>query len=245
MKKGDRLLLSRRADEPERMDSPDCDEDTLLRTIDQFDSINQLVSRYRPILTRYVLADMLQEPERDWHLLDMGAGGCDIDVWLLAEARQRGLSLRITACDVDARIVRHTQAKRGQVPGLTICRLDVLQDDVPEPVDYVFGNHFLHHLTNQEIVELLRRWGPRVRRRMIFSDLARKRISYAGFNLLSLFYRDSFAREDGLLSIRKGFRVSELYELACAAGIPEPALTVRTWFPGRLTLLVPAAPDAD
>ena len=238
MKAADLPSLTCRADMPELMDDAGCDPEALLRTVDQFASINRLVSRYRTILNRWVLDDMRREPERAWHLLDMGAGGCDIDEWLLNAARRQGLNLRVTACDVDPRIVRDAQTRRGRLPGLTIRRLDVLSDDVDEPVDYVFGNHFLHHLSAEELPGLLRRWMPRVRRRMVFSDLSRDRYSYMGFFLLSLFYRNSFAREDGLMSIRKGFRVPELYALATQSGVPERAVTVQTHCPGRLALIV-------
>jgi hypothetical protein len=163
MKMAHMPAMTMRTTIPERMDAPDCSEEALLRTVDQFASINRLVSRYQAILARWVLADMLHDPERDWHLLDMGAGGCDIDAWLLAAARRRGMNLRITACDVDARIVRRALEKKGHLPGLTIQGLNVLTDAYDDPVDYVFANHFLHHLSDDQIGTLIRRWAPRAR----------------------------------------------------------------------------------
>ena len=57
-----------RAPGPELMDAPDCDETMLLRTIDQFRIINPLFSRYRAVLNRWVLQDMLRDSGREYHL---------------------------------------------------------------------------------------------------------------------------------------------------------------------------------
>jgi len=225
----------------ERMDDANCSEDLLLRTVQQFASINRLVSRYRTILKQYVLADMLKEPERAYHLVDMGAGGCDIDAWLLRKAQSMGLNLRITACDLDERIIQFARDTYGNVTGLNILNMDLL-DGLPEGrIDYVFANHFLHHLADAEIVRLLRFWHPHIHRRMVFSDLERNQGAYLGYSALSLLYRNSFARYDGLISIRRGFRSGELHKLTAEA-LPEAIHSIQCLSPGRLALCIEGNP---
>jgi 2-polyprenyl-3-methyl-5-hydroxy-6-metoxy-1,4-benzoquinol methylase len=219
------------------MDDPDCSEERLLRTLHQFASINRLLSRYRTILRRWVLDDMARDPARDYHLLDLGAGGCDIDAWLLHRARRRHLRLRITAVDADPRVVQWAQTRHRSVPGLAIQCRDALSDPSDEPVDYLFANHFLHHLRDEDIVSLLRQWTPRVRRRIVLSDLRRSRWSYAAFSLFALAYRGSFTRSDGLLSIRKGFAPDELRDIAHVAGCAAHA-RIHRLLPGRLVLVL-------
>ena len=229
--------LSSRADIAELMDDPACNEAMLLRTVRQFASINRRVARYRTILKRWVLADMMKAPQKHYRLVDMGAGGCDIDAWLLKAARRRGLSLEIIACDLDPRIISHARSTFGQTPGLEIREADLLDDLFDEPVDYVFANHFLHHLADTEIMRLLKLWRPRVRRRMVFSDLLRDPAAYLGYSVLSLLYPGSFARFDGLISIRRGFVPAELASLALDA-IPEIKHSIHQYIPGRLVLCI-------
>jgi len=228
--------LSVRATINELMDESGCDKKKLLRTVRQFASINRWVSRYRTLLKRWVLDDMQNDPAREYHLVDMGAGGCDIDVWLLKAARQRGLKLRITACDMDARIIAQARSTFGHTQGLAIRETDLLIDTFDEPVDYVFANHFLHHLTSEEIIRLLQLWQPRVRRKLVFSDLLRSPAAYFGYSALSLFYPNSFARTDGLISIRKGFLPNELTALADAAMKTE--FSLHQILLGRLVLCI-------
>lgn len=233
--------LSVRSTINELMDEPDCDETRLLRTVRQFASINRQVARYRTILKRWVLADMLKDPKRKYHLVDMGAGGCDIDVWLLKAARKYGLNLRISACDIDQRIIDYARSAYGHFPGLHIRKMDLLSESFDEPVDYVFANHFLHHLPHEQIIRLLQLWQPRVRRRMVFSDLLRDKGAYLGYSALALFYPNSFARIDGLISIRKGFLPDELIGLARAADTKGKS-AVQQLSPGRLVLCIEGTP---
>ena len=225
----------------ELMDDPGCNETLLLRTVRQFASINRLVSRYRTILHKQVLADMFRHPAREYHLVDMGAGGCDIDVWLLAAARRHGLKLEVTACDIDQRIIDYARSTFGHTPGLHIRKVDLLADSFDETVDYAFANHFLHHLSNEAIIQLLRQWQPRIRHRMVFSDLLRDSRAYLGYSALSLLYPNSFARIDGLISIRRGFLPEELAALAQEAGL-DGRFSIHRLTPGRLVFCLDANP---
>jgi 2-polyprenyl-3-methyl-5-hydroxy-6-metoxy-1,4-benzoquinol methylase len=229
--------FSTRSEMAELMDDPRCSEEFLLRTLQQFASINRLFSRYRTILKRWVLADMLKSSEKAYHLVDMGAGGCDIAVWLLHTAGKLGLNLRITACDLDPRIIDYAHATYGHIDGLTIRQMDLLAGGFDGPVDFVFANHFLHHLTNDNIIDLIRLWQPQVRHRMILSDLERNRFSYVGFSFFARLYCNSFARSDGLISIQRGFRAGALEALAREA-LGDGSCCVHRLAPGRLTLCI-------
>jgi 2-polyprenyl-3-methyl-5-hydroxy-6-metoxy-1,4-benzoquinol methylase len=180
---------------------------------------------------------MLKKPGQPYHLVDMGAGGCDIAVWLLHTARKRGLNLRITACDLDPRILDYARTTYGNTEGLTFRQTDLLAGQFDEPVDFVFANHFLHHLSDRQIVDLIRLWQPQVRHRMVLSDLERNRFSYLGFSIFARIYRRSFTRSDGLISILRGFRPRELDALAREAIGTAPA-RVHRLAPGRLALCI-------
>ena len=121
-------------------------------------------------------------------------------------------------------------------------RKDLLSDPVDEPVDYVFANHFLHHLADEQIVQLLRKWHPYVRQRIIFSDLLRHPGAYFGYSLLALFYPKSFARTDGLISIRRGFVEADFSNLTNEA-LPGVEYSVLKLVPGRLALCIEGTAD--
>jgi 2-polyprenyl-3-methyl-5-hydroxy-6-metoxy-1,4-benzoquinol methylase len=217
------------------MDDPDCDEALLFRTLDQFASINRWFSQVRPLLRKTVLRDMRRQPERVWHLVDLGAGACDIPVWLLSESGRLGLKLCVTAIDADPRAVEYAQVKHAKVPGLRIQQGDARDLATFAPFDFLFGNHFLHHLDDVTLATVLSEGVRLTGKRLVFSDLRRSPLSHAAFSFVARLYQNSFAREDGLLSIRKGFRVGELRALLAAAGAPATAHVYRA-LPGRVII---------
>lgn len=201
--------LDRRSQMPEMMDIPCSDITMLENTLAHFRSINRYLARTRYILTQHVLSRM--HPKRLYHLVDLGAGACETAVWLLNRCRSLRLRLRITACDHDPRVIGFAAAKYGHTPGLDILRRDITDIGDLKRADFVFGSHLLHHLDDERIAGLLEYLADFEHATVLFSDLRRCRGSYAAYYLMSPFlFRNSFARYDGLLSIRKGFTEAEL-----------------------------------
>jgi len=225
-----------RAREAEWMDDPTSDRVRLERTLRQFVAVNRLFTRVRRVLRREVIAAMQRDPARPYRLLDLGAGGCDTQVWLLRRARRLGLDLCVTACDHDARVVEYARRRHGGQAGLSIVRSDAMQALRGTGADFVFGNHLLHHLDDAACVEILRAVARMPGARGVFCDIERSAAAYAGYAVAAaLLFRNSFAFRDGLLSVRRGFRRAELLVLADRAGGRE-RWSVQRLFPHRLVL---------
>lgn len=241
--------LDQRARDAELMDDPESDEDALRRTLRQFSTINRLLTGMRRILRREVLQRMktlvasgVVSRNHQFTVLDAGAGGCDIPRWLIDEAARWGMEIRVFAVDADARVVsyaRHTADRYINAGTLDVIHGSAI-DVPPGPVDFIIANHFLHHLTDDEISRFLRSAVQRCRYGVIINDLARSRNSLIGYWLLTLVtFRNSFARYDGMLSIMKGFRPGELTTFAAAHVSPEEGtFQVTRAFPGRLVLTI-------
>jgi 2-polyprenyl-3-methyl-5-hydroxy-6-metoxy-1,4-benzoquinol methylase len=229
--------LSERFDGAEIMDQPDCDPVQLYRTLSQFRWVNLAVSRYRYCLKQWVVADMLRDRSRRYHLVDLGAGGCDISAWLLRYCQRQGLRLRVTAVDADERTVTWAQARYSTLPNLNVVCGDAFEICALGGVDYVFANHFLHHLSKPEIVRLFNVIVAVAGRGFVVCDLRRSWFSYLGFSLFAkALLRNSFAFEDGQISIRKGFIRGELQRLIDASDM-KGRCCISQLFPGRLVVL--------
>jgi 2-polyprenyl-3-methyl-5-hydroxy-6-metoxy-1,4-benzoquinol methylase len=230
-------LRLRNTTDSEKMDRPDADLKQLLRTIRQFNLINLVFSASRRLLREHVFSLMERDSERVYTLLDVGAGGCDIAVWAAHEARRRGLKLNITALDFDTRIHALASQAIRDYPEIRLVTGNALDLSQWEPFDFVFSNHFMHHLKWNEINTLLQQILAKTRIAFVMNDLARSSLAYVCCTVfIGLLTRGSFAFSDGRLSIRRAFTPVELQDFL-AENFPDKKISVLTAFPERVVLI--------
>ncbi len=221
----------------EFMDDPDCSRVHLFRTISQFKHVNVLTGAYRRVIRHTLLRDMQRDPSRAYHLVDLGAGGCDAAVWLLDEAAKAGVALRVTAIDSNPEIVEWATRAHAKVEGLTVVCGDMFDLVNYGDIDYAFSNHVLHHLDDESIVNLFDELHNRVRRIYVMSDIHRSYVAYWSFLFLAgLIFHRSFILADGGLSIRRSFKAHELEERVNLSNAYKTT-TVQSRFPWRLFVI--------
>lgn len=230
--------LSRRSEEVELMDRPDTSNDMLVRTLSQFRTINKFLSPHKRLLRQYIIADMIKEKKKRWRLLDLGAGGCDIDLWMLKTCRSKGIKLEITCIDHDLRVVNYAKARTKGIDGIHVICADAARiDHLGGCYDYVFANHFLHHISSENIKVILNNIITVCDRIFLINDIVRCYCSYLSYTLIGgAFFRHSFAYTDGKISIRKGFTRKELWKILCEAKLDAEVL-VKTAFPGHVYIV--------
>lgn len=101
----------------------------------------------------------------------------------------------------------------------------------PASFDFVFSSLFLHHFTNNQVVELLRSFRSVARRAVLIIDLDRGPLAYYFLPLTRwLFHWRSITLNDGPISVQAGFKKDELLALARQAGLERAQAKVhRPW----------------
>ncbi len=218
--------------EPELMDDPTCDRETLYRTLGQFERINALVTPNRALANALILDDMQNGEAR--RLLDVGAGGGDFARWLIDRAREEGRPLSVVCIDPDPRVCDYCTAMCRDYPEIeTRC---AGFREIDEHFDYVFSNHVLHHMNEADTLDLLNHTRTITTRLLLISDLRRVRWAEYGFRLLAgVAFRNSFALADGIASIRRAYRFDELASIVAESAWGGIA-SVQSGFPARLTV---------
>lgn len=226
--------LTRRSTELEQMDRPDCDAERLRRTVTQYDRINAWFTASRRLIRTGLFPLIEAQPDREHRWLDLGAGGCDLPLWVAAEARRRGWRLRIVALDHDPRIAEMARARTAHVPDIEVVQAPVSDLAALGDFDVIFSNHLLHHLTDAQAAGALALVNRQARLGFLMNDLRRSRAAYAAWGLVArCLFRRSLALEDGLLSIRRSFRPAELDRLV-RERVGDPRIRVFTAAPARL-----------
>jgi 2-polyprenyl-3-methyl-5-hydroxy-6-metoxy-1,4-benzoquinol methylase len=235
-------MRQRNTSDKEKLELADVDVNRFQRTIRQFELINCLFSASSRLVREHFFSRMEQDPDRMYTLLDVGAGGCDIAIRAVREARRRGLKLSITALDSDRRILPIASHAIRDYPEIRIVEGNALELSRLGPFDFVFSNHLLHHLAWDDIRIFLQSVVARTRLAFVMNDLTRSNWAYLGFTIFSgLVTRRSYHFYDGRLSIRRAFLPEELRNFLLL-NFPTTRIQVAETFPARVVLVYkPAA----
>ena len=231
------FTFAERASAREIMDDPECDEKKLIETVKQFGIINLLFSSSRRLIKKHLLPLMNPGRLQPYTLLEIGAGGCDTALWLADYCRKKCIRIKISCLDNDPRIAAYTRAKIAGREDVELVERSVVDLPGLGEFDFVFSNHFLHHFSNDRLVNILNGVAAATRKAFLMNDLRRSRPAYLGYRIFSsLFLHNSFAAADGLLSIRRGFLRDDLKSIVEQTKNPAGFRVGRT-IPGRIYLV--------
>jgi hypothetical protein len=157
-------------------------------------------------------------------IVDVGTGGADIPVALLADARRRGRTLEVVAVDSRPEVLEAARAAR---PGLeSIEGLSIRVSDgrsLPHPdraFDIAHASLVLHHLEPDDAVALLVEMARVARLGIVVNDLNRGRVQWVGAWLVShALTWNRYTRHDAPLSVLRAYRRREMRDLLDKAGL--------------------------
>jgi len=221
--------LARRALVPETMDDPGLDRDQHRAALSSLARINRLSGSaglvWGPIQD---LSDQLQESSL--RVLDVATGGGDIPIALWNRARQAGVSLQIVGIDKsDLALDYARQQARASNAAVEFQTLDAVSDELPSGFDVSMCSLFLHHLSEEQAEQLLRKMSRCARHLVLVSDLRRcLRGWWLAYAASRLFTSSEVVRTDACLSVSAAFSPEEALALANRAGMNAPRIQ-RRW----------------
>lgn len=163
-------------------------------------------------------------------ILDVGTGGADLPVSLLADARREGRDLAITASDSRPEVLAAARRARPIVSTASGLRLEIADGRaLPYPdatFDVAHASLVLHHLEPDAVVTFLRELRRVARVGIVVNDLVRGRLAWLGsLVLVRVIARSPYTRHDGPLSVRRAYTRPELEALLTRARL-DPVRTV-------------------
>lgn len=175
-----------------------------------------------------VLAAVRPHLSRGGRLLDVGSASGDLPSYLLAR-----LPGPLFAAGLDIKPLHFRFAPRSLRRVVADVRALPFAD---RSFDVVTASLFLHHFDAGELPAVLSGLFRVARRALVVNDLERSLVPYLfGRAFFPLLFRSRVSVDDGLVSIRRGFRPHELRAAFAAAGLPPPSVTRH--FPFRLLAL--------
>jgi 2-polyprenyl-3-methyl-5-hydroxy-6-metoxy-1,4-benzoquinol methylase len=169
--------LRERRLQPEDMDRPDLGEADFVGSLRALERINWW-SGSAGILWP-AIRDLAATSSTPLRVLDIATGAGDVPIRLWHKAQHAGIALHVEGCDRKAEAVRHA-ASRAQQAGASVryFQLDAVNDPLPDDFDIIATSLFLHHLNEEEAVDLLGRMAQAARRLVLVNDLVRSALGF-------------------------------------------------------------------
>jgi ubiquinone/menaquinone biosynthesis C-methylase UbiE len=148
-------------------------------------------------------------PHQAFSLLDIGAASGD-SARIIQQAYQSATvtSLDYNLVNCEAAPMPKVIANAFQLPF------------APQSFDFVFCSSFLHHFSNEQVVELLHNAYSIAKQALIVCDLERHILPYLFLPATKFLFRwGRLTVHDGIISVRASFRAGELKRLSEEAGI--------------------------
>ena len=230
-------MFKNRSYKLERLDTGDY-------TADEYDvCLSELRFINRWIGDTYALkATLLREIEsadlREFSVLDVGAGSGELLREIAKFARKQNYKTRLFGLEYNQRSAESINLESKDFNEISAVRgTGFSLPFADNSFDYTICSLFTHHFNDENVVQLLAEM-KRVSARGIFViDLHRHAIAYGLYKTFCVAFRISnLVREDGSLSVLRGFKPNELNDLAEKAKLENAS--VKRHFPFRLVLSV-------
>ena len=187
-------------------------------------------------LKRSLLAEVGREGLKSFSVLDVGAGSGELLRTVAQWAREHEREALLVGLELNARSARAIGEESAAFGCIQALRGDALRLPFADDCfDYAICSLFTHHFKDEQVVHILNELGRVARRKVFVIDLHRHPLAYFLYTTVGrLFLHNRLIREDGALSILRGFRPRELGELCKQTRLAGCSIERR--FPFRLVL---------
>lgn len=148
-------------------------------------------------------------------ILDLGCGGGDILRDVAEFGKQKGYSFKIIGVDANKSTLGYAKELSQSFPDIGFLHCDIFSEEFQRmEYDLVLTSLFFHHFDDKQLESLIKGILEKASIGIVVNDLHRHAMAYFLFRLLCLFTTNNMVREDGLISILKGFKRDELIRIS-------------------------------
>lgn len=201
-----------RSTAPELMDDFEMKGEILRDALDKIASINKLLGGNKVTLDGIKTLLKNKPKTQLLRITDIGCGNGDMLRTLADYADKNNLNFSLTGIDANQFTIDHAESLSKNYSNITYQCRDIFDDSVTEEYcDIFICTLTLHHFKDEEIIHLLNRFKSSAKVGIVINDLERSALAYRLFQALCfVFGLNHMSREDGLVSILRGFKREDL-----------------------------------
>ena len=223
------ISLHHRSDAKEYIDGPPVEAELLRQTYREMKSINAHTLGYWPTMSAVEYFFGRCGRDRVISVLDIGCGDGEILRRIDDHGRARGLSLELTGIDLNREVISY--ACQLTSSGINFIHGDIFSNSEDKSYDIIINSLTMHHLTDQEIVKLMRWMTTHAHIGWSISDLNRRAFAYYfAICFVKLAGLNHVICHDAPLSVARSFRRRDWVDLLTQAELDLNSVKI-SWYP--------------
>lgn len=202
-----------RTEEEEIMDDFSLEGEELRDALDKIASINQFLGGNK--LTLQGVKKLIHTND-EITIVDVGCGNGDMLRALADFGTKNNYNFMLIGIDANAFTIDYAIKLSKEYANISYKCEDIFSEPFSQlNYDIVLCTLTLHHFKNNQIDYSLQLFQKQARIGIVINDLHRNIIAYRAFQLICFFFRlNRMSREDGLISILRGFKKQELMDFS-------------------------------
>ena len=210
-----------RSNEKELLDESNIPSGLLNKNLRELDILNRTTGGHAISLKG--IKQLITDHDKIYHVVDLGCGSGDALKAIADWTRLNNYSVRLTGVDMNVNAIDYLKihcVNYPEISGITIDYLDYLNKN--EVIDIVHCSLFCHHLKDDELLFLFSYFRQHVKTGFIINDLQRHWLAYySAWFFTRLLNGTELAKNDGPVSVLRGFKSGELNYLLNKANISD------------------------
>lgn len=204
-----------RTDEREIMDDFTLEGKALRDNLDILSSINKWLGGNQVSLNGIHKLIKKLPKEKELVIADLGCGNGDMLRRVSKLGKKLGYRFKLIGIDANKDSIQYATLLSLGFENITYFQMNIFSDEFKKlHYDIALSTLFLHHLNDEEILDKLHFLKDQASTGIVVNDLHRNKLAYFLFNIISFFINNKIIRNDGLVSIRRGFKKEELQYFA-------------------------------
>jgi hypothetical protein len=219
-----------RSDEKEFLDLPGIPKELLFRNLHELDVLNRRLGGH--FISLQGIKKLVTDKDKTYHIADLGCGSGDTMKYFADWARSAGYKVKLTGVDMNADAIEYLHghcSNYKEIKGIISDYHHFLR--ITQNIDILHCSLFCHHLNDLELTELLRWANLNTQTGFVINDLQRNWLAYySAWGFTRIFNGSLLAKNDGPISVLRGFKLSELENILTMAGIEKYSIKRKPGF---------------
>jgi ubiquinone/menaquinone biosynthesis C-methylase UbiE len=207
--------FSSRSYQKELLDRDDIPFDDIKENMRELNIINSTLGGHKITLTGL---KKLISNKKQITICEIGCGGGDNLQSIQDWCSKKNIDAKLIGIDINSNCIKYAQSKNAGFEFITNDYRSV--NFANEKPGIIFSSLFCHHFTNEELISMLRWMKLNSKIGFFINDLHRHPLAYHSIKWITKTFSKSYlVKNDGPLSVLRGFKKKEWEELLRQAGV--------------------------